>query len=107
MIFAPFVPHVGSAQEVDAWEGYPAARSRLFDCLEQDRIADVAVLTGDIHSSWALDLPRSPLSGYDHATGNGSLAVEIITPAVTVVSRSSPGPACANARRRSAARRRT
>jgi alkaline phosphatase D len=83
VIFAPFVPQVGSAQEVDNWEGYPAARSRFFDCLEQDRIADVAVLTGDIHSSWALDLPRSPLSGYDEPTGRGSLAVEIITPAVT------------------------
>ena len=43
----------------------------------------MAVLTGDIHSSWALDLPRSPLSGYDGSTGRGSLAVEIITPAVT------------------------
>jgi len=83
VIFAPFVPQVGSAQEVDNWEGYPATRSRFFDCLEHDRIADVAVLTGDIHSSWALDLPRSPLSGYDEATGHGSLAVEIITPAVT------------------------
>jgi len=83
VIFAPFVPHVGSAPEIDAWEGYPAARSRLFDCLEQDRIADVAVLTGDIHSSWALDLPRSPLAGYDAATGQGSLAVELITPAIT------------------------
>ncbi|HXR44495.1 MAG TPA: alkaline phosphatase D family protein, partial [Pseudolysinimonas sp.] len=98
VIFAPFVPHVGSAQELDAWEGYPAARSRLFDCLEQDRVADVAVLTGDIHSSWALDLPRSPLSGYDHATGNGSLAVEIITPAIT----SSPFFSRAGARERSA-----
>jgi len=83
VIFAPFVPQVGSALEVDNWEGYPAARTRFFDCVERDRIADVAVLTGDIHSSWALDLPRSPLSGYDGSTGRGSLAVEIITPAVT------------------------
>jgi alkaline phosphatase D len=83
VLFAPFVPQVGSALEVDNWEGYPAARSRFFDCLEQDRIADVAVLTGDIHSSWALDLPRTPLAGYDAATGRGSLAVELVTPAVT------------------------
>jgi len=83
VIFAPFVPQVGSALEVDNWEGYPAARTRFFDCVERDRIADVAVLTGDIHSSWGLDLPRSPLSGYDQTTGRGSLAVEIITPAVT------------------------
>jgi alkaline phosphatase D len=83
VLFAPFVPPVGSAMAVDNWEGYPAARSRFFDCVEHDRVTDVAVLTGDIHSSWALDLPRNPLSGYDQATGRGSLAVEIITPAVT------------------------
>jgi alkaline phosphatase D len=83
VLFAPFVPQTGSAVEVDNWEGYPAARSRFFDCVERERVRDVAVLTGDIHSSWALDLPRSPLSGYDQATGRGSLAVEIITPAVT------------------------
>ena len=83
VLFAPFVPQVGSALAVDNWEGYPAARSRFFDCVERDRVANVAVLTGDIHSSWALDLPRSPLSGYDQRTGRGSLAVEIITPAVT------------------------
>jgi alkaline phosphatase D len=98
VLFAPFVPHVGSAQEVDSWEGYPGARSRLLDCLEHDRVSDVAVLTGDIHSSWALDLPRSPLSSYDDATGRGSLAVEIVTPAVT----SSPFFSRAGARERSA-----
>jgi alkaline phosphatase D len=98
VLFAPFVPHVGSALEVDSWEGYPGARSRLLDCLEFDRVADVAVLTGDIHSSWALDLPRSPLSGYDEATGRGSLAVEVVTPAVT----SSPFFGRAGARERSA-----
>jgi alkaline phosphatase D len=83
VLFAPFAAQVGSAREVDNWEGYPAARSRFFDCVEQERVADVAVLTGDIHSSWALDLPRTPLSGYDATTGRGSLAVEIVTPAVT------------------------
>ena len=83
VLFAPFVPQVGSAQEIDNWEGYPAARTRFFDCLERDRVANVAVLTGDIHSSWALDLPRNPLVGYDAASGRGSLAVELVTPAVT------------------------
>jgi alkaline phosphatase D len=83
VLFAPFAAQVGSALEIDNWEGYPAARSRFFDCVERDRISDVAVLTGDIHSSWALDLPRTPLSGYDAATGRGSLAVEIVTPAIT------------------------
>ena len=37
---------------------------------------NLAVLTGDIHSSWAYDLPRRPFDGYDKATGKGSLGVE-------------------------------
>ena len=73
VLLAPFVPQVGSAPEIDSWEGYPAARGRLFDCIEHNGVADVAILSGDIHSSWALDVPRSPLSGYDETTGRGSL----------------------------------
>ncbi len=72
----------------DAWDGYPAARTRFFDLLEQAQVPDVVVLTGDIHSSWAMDLTRDPtdLVAYDPATGKGSLAVELVTPAI-----SSPG----------------
>jgi hypothetical protein len=43
----------------------------------------VAILTGDIHSSWAFDVPRSPLRGYSGTTGEGSLAVELVTPAIS------------------------
>ena len=40
------------------WDGYPAERRRLFDLLKRTGWAsDVAVLSGDIHSSWAADLP--------------------------------------------------
>jgi alkaline phosphatase D len=69
----------------DAWDGYPAARTRFFDLLEQQRVADVVVLTGDIHSSWAMDLARDPTDtvAYDPATGQGSLAVELVTPGIT------------------------
>ena len=67
----------------DLWDGYPAARERVFDMIESGRITDVAILTGDIHSSWALDVPRNPWTGYDPKSGNGSKAVEIVTPAVS------------------------
>ena len=69
----------------DAWDGYPDARARLFSVLRTESIEDVVVLTGDIHSSWAMDLTEDPTdeSAYDPATGQGSLAVEIVTPAVT------------------------
>ena len=69
----------------DAWDGYPAARARFFSLLRTMRINDVVVLTGDIHTSWAMDLPRDPFDprAYDPRTGEGSLAVELITPGVT------------------------
>ena len=69
----------------DAWDGYPAARTRFFDLVEQQQITDVVVLTGDIHSSWAWDLTRDPtdLDAYDPATGRGAIAVELVTPGIT------------------------
>lgn len=67
----------------DAWDGYQASRERVFDFLASERIRDVAILAGDIHSSWAFDVPRQPWDGYTARTGAGSLAVEIIAPAVS------------------------
>lgn len=75
----------GMVVNYDQWNGYDSSRSRFFDLLEQGKIDNVIVLTGDIHSSWAFDLTRDPNnpSAYDPATGMGSLAVEFVTPAVT------------------------
>ena len=72
----------------DAWEGYPAARDRFLQALSRMRTRDVAVLTGDIHTSWAWDLALDPFDrrAYDPRTGVGSIAVEFTTPGV-----SSPG----------------
>ena len=67
----------------DTWEGYQASRDRIFDFIQAERIRDLAVLGGDLHSSWALDVPRNPVTGYRAATGEGSLAVEILAPAIS------------------------
>ncbi|MCA9620371.1 MAG: alkaline phosphatase D family protein [Myxococcales bacterium] len=68
----------------DQWDGYPAARERFFDVLESNTIDNTVVLTGDIHSSWAIDLTRDPMAQtYDPATGAGSLGVELVTPGIT------------------------
>jgi alkaline phosphatase D len=69
----------------DQWDGYPHARARILEHLAGHGIDDVAVLTGDIHSSWAMDVAPSPFDGdaYDPATGRGALAVEFVTPSVT------------------------
>ena len=70
------------ALNLDQWDGYTAARSRV---LEQFALtSNVLVLTGDIHSSWVMDLTPVPhTAGYDPATGDGSVAVELVTSAVT------------------------
>lgn len=66
----------------DQWDGYPAARQRLFNAVKQAQVDNFVVLTGDIHSSWALALNEDPFADQP----NGNLGVELVTPAV-----SSPG----------------
>ena len=41
------------------------------------------MLTGDVHQSWGMDLPRDPFSGYDADTGAGSYGVDFVTTAVS------------------------
>jgi alkaline phosphatase D len=83
VMFGPVTPPGLPVQNPDAWDGYPMARQRVADVLAAEGLRDVAILTGDIHSSWAMDVPREAWRGYDGRTGAGSLAVEIITPAVS------------------------
>ena len=70
----------GVALNADQWDGYPAERQRVYDHIMDNDIEDVVVITGDIHSSWANDLP---LPDYDPATGDSSVAVEFVTTSVT------------------------
>jgi alkaline phosphatase D len=69
----------------DQWDGYAAARARVLSQISSQGIDNVVVLTGDIHSSWGNELTSTPFDPrtYDAATGAGSLAVELVTPAVT------------------------
>ena len=64
----------------DQWDGYPKARDRLADFVIDSGIQNFVVTTGDIHTSWANDLP---LNNYDAMTGNGGYGVEFVTPSVT------------------------
>lgn len=68
---------------VDTWDGYQAARGRVLDFLDTAKMKDVAILSGDVHSSWAFDVTKDPWNGYAARTGAGSLAVELVTPAVS------------------------
>ena len=65
----------------------------MFDMVE--RIEDQqprACCTGDIHSSWAYDLPRRPFDGYDKTSGKGSLGVEFAGTSISSPSNLGAGP---------------
>ena len=72
----------------DQWDGYKPQRDRFLAAIagggSQAPVQNLVVLTGDIHSSWAADLPQDPYgAGYNPLTGSGSLGVEFIATSVT------------------------
>jgi alkaline phosphatase D len=83
VLFSPVTPPLVPTLNADVWDGYPAARARILDLLQREAIGNVAILTGDLHSAWAFDVPRDPWRGYDARTGAGALAVELVTPAIS------------------------
>jgi alkaline phosphatase D len=88
LMFAQLIAEDGLLLNVDQWDGYPASRQAVLDQLAAERLDDTVILTGDIHTAWAMDITPDPTSrAYDRASGRGSLAVEMVTTSVT-----SPGP---------------
>jgi alkaline phosphatase D len=85
VVFAGMRDAQGFVHNVDAWDGYPATRERILALWEQRGMRDNVILTGDVHSSWALDVPRDPYAaqGYDRGTRNEVWAVEFVTPGIT------------------------
>jgi len=64
----------------DQWDGYQADQRRLLDAMAAARGADPVVLTGDIHSSWANDLPTDPAR---YPADRNSVGVEFVCPSIT------------------------
>ena len=81
VLFSPLTPS-GPPLSPDLWDGYPAARRRLLDFVAAEGVADLAVLTGDLHSSWALDVSANPWAAAGSADAR-PLAVEFLTPAIS------------------------
>lgn len=91
VMFAP-LKVLGQAVNGDQWDGYPAERARVMNHIINNNIKNVVVITGDIHSSWANDIPTST---YNSSTGSGSAGVEFVTPSVTSPGLNLPGGASA------------
>jgi alkaline phosphatase D len=52
------LPSEGLSLNPDQWDGYAADRRALLSALADHGVRDTVFLTGDIHSSWASDVPR-------------------------------------------------
>jgi alkaline phosphatase D len=66
----------------DQWDGYPHERKKVLDNILDNNIENVVFLTGDIHTSWANDIPYTK-ANYNAQTGAGSVAVEFVCTSVT------------------------
>ena len=73
------LPEEGGVVNPDQWDGYTADRGRLLDTLVDNGIRDTVFLTGDIHSSWACDVPRDA-GNYPNSP---SVAVEFVATSIT------------------------
>jgi alkaline phosphatase D len=74
---------VGLPLNLDAWDGYPAARDRLLrSALDAD--ANLLVLSGDSHNGWAfdLDLAGTPVGAEFAGSSVTSPGLEAYTPEV-------------------------
>ncbi|UBI06945.1 alkaline phosphatase D family protein [Corynebacterium falsenii] len=73
------LPEQGMPYNFDQWDGYAAERRKLIRFLQDKNINNTVWLTGDIHTSWAVDVPVEPAT----YPASGTAAVEIVCPSLT------------------------
>ncbi len=80
VMIIPFEVAPDTPFNVDAWDGYGADRAELLGHINERGIDNVAFLTGDIHSSWATDVP---LDADAYKLTQESVAVELVGTSIT------------------------
>jgi alkaline phosphatase D len=63
----------------DFWDGYQEPRRRVIQHIAQNGIHNVVFLTGDIHSSWAMEISEDPFA----ASPKPPFAIELVGPSIT------------------------
>ena len=71
----------GTYGNADQWQGYKA-RDDLMEFLRDGEISNLVVLTGDVHSSWAMDVIIDDGS-YTEETREAAVAVEFVAPGIS------------------------
>ncbi|MFJ9621802.1 alkaline phosphatase D family protein [Streptomyces sp. NPDC101181] len=72
------VPTDAYKLSMDAWDGYPASRQRVLAGAEAAGVANLMVLTGDVHVSYAFDLKKD----FDDPASR-TVGTEIVTTSIT------------------------
>lgn len=73
------LPQDGIPYNSDQWDGYAAERRRLIQMMSEQGLDNVVFLTGDIHSSWACNVPVTP----GRYPADGIAAAEIVCTSVS------------------------
>ena len=73
------IPREGLTYNADQWDGYAGERRRLLEVLREAGTRNTVFLTGDIHTSWACEVPFEPAD----YPGAGVGAIEFVTPSIT------------------------
>jgi alkaline phosphatase D len=79
LMITPWEASEGTPVNVDSWDGYRADREELLTHISDGDIDNVVFLTGDIHTSWANDIPLDSTT----YPVTPSVAVEMVGPSVT------------------------
>lgn len=83
-------PEWANVLNSDQWDGYDANRQRIWDHIKGSApgidvaVDNVVVLTGDIHTSWAMEMVEDPaLAHLDGLLPVQKYGVEFVTPSIT------------------------
>ena len=67
----------GLSVSMDKWDAYPAARERLVRHIHAAKVANVAILTGDVHNAWAGTVHLDPDDPASPAVASEFIATSI------------------------------
>jgi alkaline phosphatase D len=70
----------GQVHNPDQWDGYQADQHTLLAAMRDSAVADPVVLSGDMHSSWANELPTHHAA---YPADRNSVGVEFVCPSIT------------------------
>ncbi len=67
----------------DKWSGYPVERDKILTFIKDYNVNNIVFLSGDFHSSMAIDITDSPLRlNRNNNENHQALAVEFVTPSI-------------------------